>query len=146
MEDQDQDHLLEMDLQIDSDVRQQLYEAAKWSKSISIVMFIACGLVLFFVVIGGTALFSVFRNFGSEFDIVNEFGGAVLIAIIVIVVAVVALIYYFLFNFSQKIKTALISDNTEFLNAGLKSLKIFFIITTVFAILSLVNSVAQIFR
>jgi hypothetical protein len=52
-------------------------------------------------------------------------------------------VYYFLYNFSQKIKTALLTENTADLNAGLKSLKIFFIITTSFAIISLLNTIAQ---
>jgi hypothetical protein len=146
MENLEQDHLTEMDLHIDDDVRQQLYEAGKWSKFISIVMFVACGLLLLMAVLGGAALLSVFRNIGSAYGFIGEFGGAVLIAIIVLLAAVLALVYYFLFNFSNKIKTALLANNTADLNAGLKSLKIFFIITTVFAIISLLNSISQLFR
>ena len=146
MENSEQNHLQEMDLQIDNDVRQQLYESARWSKFISIVMFVACGLILFFGIIGGTKLFSIFRNAGSDYAFFDEFGAILIVVFLVVIVAVVALVYYFLFNFSQKIKTALLSENTEDLNAGLRSLKIFFIITTVFAILSLLNSVIQLFR
>lgn len=146
MEDLEQDHLIEMDVHIDDDVRQQLYEAGKWTKFISIVVFVACGLLLLVALLGGASLLSVFRSFGPAYGYFGELGGVILIAIIVVFVAVLALVYYFLFNFSRKIKNALLTNNTADLNAGLKSLKIFFIITTVFAIISLLNSIVQLFR
>lgn len=141
MENMEQDHLTEMDLHIDADVRQQLHEAGKWTKFISIVMFVACGLLLLAGILGSVAFLSVFRSLGAGYGFLGDFGGAALIIIVVVIVAVLGLVYYFLFNFSKKIKTALLSDNTADLNAGLKSLKIFFIITTVFAIISLLNSI-----
>ncbi len=140
------DHLIEMDLHMDDDVRQQLYEAGKWTKFISIVMFVACGLLLLVGLLGGASLLSVFRSLGATYGYFGEFGGVVLIAIIVVFVGVLALVYYFLFTFSRKIKTALLTNNTADLNAGLKSLKIFFIITTVFAMISLLNTISQLFR
>ena len=146
MENLEDDHLIEMDLHIDDDVRQQLYEAGKWTKFISIVMFVACGLILLVALLGGASLLSVFRSLGATYGYFGELGGVVLIAIIVVFVGVLALVYYFLFTFSRKIKTALLTNNTADLNAGLKSLKIFFIITTVFAIISLLNSISQLFR
>ena len=143
MENMEQDQLTEMDLHIDSEVRQQFYEAAKWSKFISIVMFVACGLLLLVGILGGAAFFSVFKNIAAGYRFFGDFGGAAFIIVVLVFVAVLGLVYYFLFNFSQKLKTALLTDNTADLNAGLKSLKIFFIITTVFAIISLLNSISQ---
>lgn len=146
MENLEQDHLEELDLHIDNDVRQKLYETAKWSKFISIVMFVACGFMLLFGVLGGTAFLSIFKNMSSDYAFMNEIGGAVIIVVVLIIVAVIGLVYYFLFNFSQKIKAALVSDNTEDLNAGLRSLKIFFIISTVIAIISLLNNIFNLFN
>ena len=145
MENSEQDHLAEMDLQLEGEVRHQLNDAAKWSKFISIVVFIACGLVLVFGTMGGAAIFNSFRRLGNVGDIFTGFGGSMLIVVIFFIVAVVALVYYFLFNFSGKIKNALITENIAELNAGLRSLKIFFIITTVFAILSLLNTIIKLF-
>jgi hypothetical protein len=141
MENFNQDHLTNMDLEMDREVRLQLNEAAKWSKFISIVMFVASGLILIFGIVGGAALTGVLRKFGRTYDVLGGFDGAVFIAIIAFIAVVLALVYYFLFNFSQKIKTALLSENTADFNAGLKSLKTFFIITTVFAILTLLSTV-----
>lgn len=145
MENLQQDHLRGMDIEIDNPVRQQLYDTARWTKFISIVMFVACGLLLVFGTIGGATLFTVIRKMGPAGGLMNEMSGALFIAIVLLVVAVLAIVYYFLFNFSRKVKIALLSENTAELNAGLRSLKTFFIITTVFAILSLLNSIASMF-
>jgi hypothetical protein len=141
MENLNEDQLTNMDLEMDREARLQLNEAAKWSKFIAIVMFIACGLILIFGIAGGAALTGVLRKLGGTYDVLGGFDGAVLIIAIIFIVAVLALVYYFLFDFSQKIKAALLSENTADFNAGLKSLKIFFIITTVFAILGLLSKV-----
>jgi len=145
MENSEQDHLAGMDLQLEGEVRHQLNDAAKWSRFISVVVFFACGLVLVSGTIGGAAIFNSFRRLGNAGDIFTGFGGSMLIVVIFFMVAVVALVYYFLFNFSAKIKSALISESITELNAGLRSLKIFFIITTVFAILSLLNTIVKLF-
>jgi hypothetical protein len=141
MENFNQDHLTNMDLEMNGEVRLQLNEAAKWTKFISIIMFIACGLILIFGIAGGAAVTRILKKLGGTYDVLGDFNGAILILIVVLVVAVLALVYYFLFNFSKKIKTALLSENTADFNAGLKSLKIFFIISTVFAILGLLSNV-----
>ena len=145
MENLQNDHLSEMDLQLDGEVRQQLYDAGKWARFISIVMFVACGLMLFFGIVGGAAILSALNKLGSTREFFGELNGTVFLVIVVFVIVAVAVVYYFLFNFARKIKNALISENTAELNAGLKSLKIFFIITTVFAILSLLNSIKEMF-
>ncbi len=145
MENLNKDHLTNMDLEMDREVRLQLNETAKWTKFISIVMFIACGLILIFGIAGGAALTGVLRKLGGTYDVLGSFSGAILIIVIVFIIAVLALVYYFLFDFSQKIKTALLSENIADFNAGLKSLKTFFIITTVFAILSLLNNLYNLF-
>jgi hypothetical protein len=144
MEDLRQDHLSQMDLQVDNIVRQQFYEAGKWSKFIAIVMFVACGLMLLFGILGGAAIYTALKKFGN-YQFITDFDGTLLIAVLVLVVAILAVVYYFLYNFSRKIKRALISDNTTELNEGLKSLKTFFIISTVLSILSLLFSIAKFF-
>ena len=143
MDNIEQDHLTQLDLNIDADVRQQLNEAAKWTKFISIVMFVICGFLLLIGVLGGAAILALVERFGTRYNLPGNFGGGLLILVMVIFVGILGLIYYFLFNFSKKIKAALLADNTADLNAGLKSLKLFFIITTVFAMLSLLNSILQ---
>jgi hypothetical protein len=145
MEDLQNDYLTHVGLQVDDEVRQQLTSSAKWTKFISIVMFVACGLILIFGIIGGAAMATTFSRFGSSYSMLGNFTGPVLIAIVVVCVAILAVVYYFLYNFSQRITRALIADSSTELNAGLKSLKTFFIITTIFAILSLLTSIYNLF-
>ena len=140
MENSTQDHLENVDLQIDNQVRQQLSEAGRWTKFIAIVMFIACGLLLVFGIAGTAALSNIFEKYGRTYRGLLNLDRSFFIVVIILVIAIIALIYYFLFNFSRKIKNALSSDNTTELNTGLKSLKTFFIISTVVAILSLLSS------
>ncbi len=136
----------EMDLQIDGNIKQQFAEAAKWSKFISIVMFVIAGLVLLVGVLGGSAFLGAFKRLGGQYDFLDGFGGPLLIVLFVFVAAIVAVTYYFLFNFSNKIKTALLTENTGELNNALASLKTFFIITTVVSILSLISNIFNIFN
>lgn len=146
MENLQQDHLTNMDLEIDTQVRQQLHEAGKWTRFISIVMFVASGLILLFGIIGGAALSNVFRNLGSGYSVLGDFDGGIFIAIVAFVAIVLAVVYYFMFDFSNKMKTALLSESLSEFNKGLKSLKTFFIITTIFAIISLLSSVYDLFN
>jgi len=145
MEDLQQDHLEEMDLKIDDQVRQQLTEAGKWSKFIAIIMFVACGLILVFGVIAGSAMTSTLSRLGSSYSFFGEFSPGILIGIIILVVAIIGVVYYFLYNFGLKIKNALLSENNKDFNDALRSLKVFFIITTILAILSLLNSLKTLF-
>ena len=56
------------------------------------------------------------------------------------VLLIVLTIYYFLFNFSRKAKMAVIAEDTEELNKGLGSLKIYFIIYAALGLLSISTS------
>ena len=145
MENLQPDHLTHMDLEIDGQVRQDLYEGAKWAKFISILMFVSSGFILLVALLGGTAMNGIFRSFGSKYALLGQMGGGIVIVIFLLVAAVLSFVYYFLYQFSVKVKTALISENSAEFNEGLKSLKTFFIITTVFAILSLLLSIFNIF-
>lgn len=144
MENQQQDHLSQMDIQIDNGARHQLNEAAKWGKFLSLVIFIGCALMLLFGIIGGSALV---KTFGAITPAAVSWGeyGALFIGIIVFVVAIISFVYYFLYQFSVKVKSALMSENPDQFNAAIKSLKTFFIITTIAGGLSLLSSLAKIF-
>ena len=146
MENSQQDHLEEMGLQLDGDARLQLSVASRWARFIAILVFVGCGLMLVFGLIGGAAIMRAFDRIGSFNNIFGNFGGTLFIVLILFAVTVICVVYYFLLAFSKKIKDALLSESTADLNAGLRSLKTFFIITTVFAILSLINTLAVFFR
>jgi hypothetical protein len=145
MEDTQKNFLSEMDLQADDQARLQLMETAKWSKFISITMFVFAGLILIGGVLGGAVMEGVLQQLGTRYNSLLGQGGAVIIIIAVLAAVVFAGMYYFLFSFAQKIKNALLSENTEELNGGLKMLKTFFIISTVLAIAGLLINIVNFF-
>lgn len=145
MEEPQKDLLSEVDLQADVQVRKKLYESAKWSKTIAIFMFIAAGLVLIGGLAGNFTAGNTLLKAGGLSAFLSALGPAALKLIVVAMAGIIVLVYFFLFRFSAKTKLAVHTENTEALVAGLKSLKIFFIITTVLAALGLINSIIQFF-
>ena len=58
-----QDQLTQMDVQLDLESRQHLFDASKWSKFLSVIVFIACALVLVFGIMGGKSIISAMEKF-----------------------------------------------------------------------------------
>jgi flagellar biosynthesis protein FlhB len=144
MELNETDHLSEMGLQIDNEVRQQFITAGTWAKFLSVLMFICGGILLLAGIFGGSEIINQYSKL-RPLSGLSEYQGGAIVAIVIFVVMVLIVVYYFLFNFSGKIKTALQNENVADLNTGLKSLKIYFILTTVFAILSLLFTLYSLF-
>ena len=140
------DSLSGLDLQVDQEVRQQLTQAAKWTKFISLAVFISCALLVLLLVTIGNSLMIIFAKYGGA--VFSGFGGlsaGIIIGIGTFVLLVLGVIFYFMFNFSVKIKNAMLTENTRALNAGLNSLKTFFIIVSVLGALSLLSAIYSIF-
>ena len=142
MEQIQQDHLSDLDLQVDNEVRQHLHDSAKWSKFISLTILIFCGLIFICCVLAGNAIMNALDNAapGSVFE---EFTSTAVMGIIFFAIAFVGFLYYLLYNFSAKIKMALINEDSEFLNKGLRSLKIFVIISAIASLLTLAGNIYQ---
>ncbi len=147
MEDSQNSLLPDMDLKVDDPAKRDLSDAAKWSKIISIIMFVFAGIILLMGIAGSSQLSgSVFRSLGKEYGDIFRYGGTWLFVIVFIVVVVIAVLYYFLFSFSAKMKTALLTEDRAQFNGALKMLKVFFIATTVLAILSLLMNIMNLFK
>jgi len=147
MEQFQQDQLSDLNLQVDSEVRQHLGSSAKWTRFISITVFVFCGLFLLIALAASSVIMSTVKKLSPEsFNFLGDASVGIIIGIIIFAVAIMVIVYYFLFNFSAKIKLALLSEDIDALNKGLASLKTFFIITTVFSILALLNSIYTLFK
>ena len=124
-----QDDILsdEQELKIDEETSGYLIETSRWSKFIAITILaltaIFCLILIFFwkFVIGAMNL-SLWYYRWSQSNLI------LLIAALAILIASVVVAYYYLINFSGKIKTGIETENMETVNEGLKSLKIHFII------------------
>ncbi len=137
------DQLDELGLHYDNDARRELFEATKWARLISIFVFVGCGLFVLLILLAGSRIISYFE--ANLFASLGESGVVLIIAGVAVLLALVVATYYFLFSFSSKTKDGLITENTPGINAGFASLKLFFIITSVISILSLLATIYQAF-
>ena len=142
------DFLDDQSLQVDHEVRHQFLESAKWAKFIAITVFILFLIGFLILAISGTAIFNVLQSL-DQFRRIGSFTSGMslvlLLSIVFVVFAIFGVVYYFLYNYSVKIKLALATDNTDTMNKALLSLKIFFIISGVFSILTLINNLKNLF-
>lgn len=130
------DHLSNLGLELDGESRQSLNEAAKWTRFISIIVFIFGGILLLFGIVGGSRMLSAIEELSSAYRNMPEASGVILIAII-LVVAFMFTVNYFLFRFAQKMKSALTTENSQDFLLSLGSMKTYFVITTVLSGLAL---------
>lgn len=147
MEDSQNSLLPDMDLKVDDPAKRDLTDAAKWSRIISIIMFVFAGIILLMGIVGGSQLNSnAFGSLGSIYGDIFRYSGAWLLVAVFIVVIVIGVLYYFLFSFSSKMKTAVSTEDPVQFNGALKMLKVFFIATTVLAMLSLLMNIMNLFK
>lgn len=145
MEQMRTDHLSgENELEIDSHAGRQLSEAAKWARFIAITVFAICGLLLLMVILAASIVENAFDAFGGYGAALSASGNkGALISVIVIIGLIVSGAYYLLFDFGNKTKVAVSTEDHPKLTGGLKSLRIFFVITTVLSILGLLRSLSN---
>ncbi len=140
MEELKEDHLSGIDLEVDNETRDELHTASKWGRFIGIFMFVICGILLIAVATGGNAfaqiLQAAFYNLGFVFAVDT----ALLVVTMFAAILFFAVSYYFLYNFSVKIKQALHEESTGHLNQGINSLKLFFILSGVVSIIGVLFS------
>lgn len=146
MEQMTGDRLSDLDLQLDNEVRTQLSETGKWTKFISVAIFICCGLLAILLVVASTTLMSIFERYGgARFSGFGDITGGFVMGVGIFMILILATVYFFMFRFSSNIKTALQTENTNTLNSGISSLKTFFIITSILGVISLLFSVYSLF-
>jgi hypothetical protein len=145
MESQNTDMLSSIDLQIDNAVKQQFSEAAKWSKFISILVFVFAGIMLVVGIAASTFLLQALSKYYSSFLTIGTLGNGMIIATVVVVVALFSFIYFFLYKFATKVKQAIATEDQNLMTEALGALKTFFIISTIFGGLSLLFSIVNLF-
>ncbi len=149
MDNYKQDSLSSFGLQLDDEVKQELMETAKWTKFISVVVFCFFAVMLLFSIFGASALFNSLRNIrqlDEKLIMITSIGGGVVAAIIAVIIIFVTLTYYFMFRFSTKIKSGIVVENEQNVNEAFSSLKIFFIITTIFGIVTLLGTIINLIK
>ncbi|HEX7903401.1 MAG TPA: DUF5362 family protein [Chitinophagaceae bacterium] len=131
-------------LNVDDPIRNHLFETAKWGRFLAIVGFVICGLI----VVAGIFAATSFNDLSSggyrgRYDMYDESAGLGAIGPMVLVICIiVATLYFFpslfLLRFSNRMKTALASDNQELLASSFQNLKIVFRYTGIMSIVFIV--------
>jgi len=141
--------LIQLDLEIDHRwLTNSMNESLKNGQNfISITVFIFCGLFLLILLAVSGEFMKGFRTSIKRYNgLLENADPAVFLAIFVVALLLFAAVYYFLFDFSKKVKSALISENTEELNKGINSLKIYFIIYACLGMLGILSSIITLFN
>jgi hypothetical protein len=140
MEENSQESLIE--LNVDYDAGNILKETARWTKFISIIGIIGVALLLLCLLFAGTMITTLTSRMMPGFE---GYAG-ILISVVIIVVAILGLMVSLLYRFSTNIKKGIETQDQEAFNKGLSSLKIYFIISGVFAVISLLANFGSLFK
>jgi hypothetical protein len=117
------------DLQIDHESNAYLSETAKWTKYLSILGFVFCGLIVLASIFAGSFMSGLFLNrYSGNMGSGTAAGISTATGIgITLVYSLFALLYFFpslyLFNFSSKMQVALRNNDQAQLNLSFKNLK-----------------------
>jgi magnesium-transporting ATPase (P-type) len=133
------DLLEDPELEVDAESHQALETVAKWSRFISITMFVFCTLAFLIFLIGGITALQNLSRYSSTFRMAGASGGAVLILMLVAVV-IITLWYNFLYKFSVRLREALFSQEPQLLASAFNSLRVHLIFSIVISALGILSS------
>ena len=131
------------ELEIDQTASKNLIDAARWARFMAIFMFVTMGCVLIILI----ALQDRISTSISDYlpSIGRSEGFVYLLMFVIVIVLVVTVIMVFLLRGAVQIKRGIETRNQQELVDGLRSLKIYFTIYGVLAIVSLVFSIIGLF-
>jgi nitric oxide reductase large subunit len=128
------------DSNMDHVTQEHLQSVSKWTRFISITGFIGLGLILIILLIAGSQVAGQLSSLSglNGFDMA---GAGVIIAIIVVAILIMVLWVYFLFKASNLLSNGLQSRDSAMIADGFRAMKIYFIISFVLSVLSLLSAV-----
>jgi len=132
-----------LELQVDQTAAKNLSDVARWARFLSITGFVCMSLMVIFFVSMQSRLAAAMSQIVPGFSDLNGIG--VLLAIIIIAAAVGCLLLYFLFRGSTLIKRGIETKNQEVFNTGLASLKAYFTMYGILAIIVFITNLVSIF-
>jgi uncharacterized membrane protein YjgN (DUF898 family) len=126
------------DLHLDQQSVNYLSEAARWSRLLSIVGFIYCGIMAVCGLFLGSMMTKMMMSSIGGNDAVMSGVGTAFVSFFIILMALILFFpAYYLFNFSTKVRRALHNNDQAVLTDSLKNLKSFFKFCGVFVIIIL---------
>jgi hypothetical protein len=109
------------ELEVDHELSNTFSNMAKWAQFVGIAGFILTTIMLLVIFIIGKAFSAV-----PQFDMIMAYGGGAITTMYVIIAALFFFPALFAFNFSRKLKNALLNNDQQGLNAAFASLKLRF--------------------
>jgi hypothetical protein len=114
------------DLHLDQQSVNYLNETARWSRLLSIIGFIYCGLMAIVGLFFGSMMSRMMPGMGGSEAALSGIGSAFLSIFIILMALILFFPAYYLFNFSSKMRRALRNNDQAVLTESLKNLKSFF--------------------
>jgi divalent metal cation (Fe/Co/Zn/Cd) transporter len=114
------------DLHLDQQSVNYLSETARWSRLLSIVGFIYCGLMAVCGLFMGSMMTKIMSASMGGSDAMSGVGTAFVSFFIIFMALILFFPAYYLFNFSTKIRRAIQNNDQTILADSLKNLKSFF--------------------
>lgn len=127
------------DMNMDANTQTYLQSISKWSRFISITGFVMGGLFLLLFAAYGRQILSAFAILASAGD--GETAG-IIIAIIIVGSVLVGCWLFFLFRSSKLINQGLTSKDSILISEGFKSMRIYFIISFIISVLTILSSLS----
>ena len=131
------------DTNLDSVTQNHLLGISKWTKFISLSIAIAIALFIVAMLAIGSQFLQAFSQYSF---MMGSDSILVIVLIFLVIFAIMGVWLYFLYRTSTKLRKGLETRSSTDIADGLKSLKIFFVISFVFSLLSLLTTITTMFK
>jgi hypothetical protein len=142
MENPQEQSLLQMNL--DYDGGHILHETVRWSRFLSIVGIIGIALIVLVFALAGTALVATISTLAPGIATLAGLGTALVVCVLLVFFAVLGFSVYMLYRFSVLTRRGIDRQDQAAFTEGIKCLKIYFIISGIFAILGLLGNLSSV--
>jgi len=132
-----------LELQVDQTASKNLSDAVRWAKFLSVTGFVCMGLMVIVFLAMQAQIASALSQVIPAFANLDSF--AMLITVIIFIAGIGCLLMYFLFRGAILIRRGIETKSQETFNNGLASLKNYFIMYGILAIVGLVSNLVSIF-
>jgi hypothetical protein len=125
-----------LDLDVDPQVSRSFREASRWAKFIGIIWAICLGFIVLIAALGGAAFVDGFTSAVESYESpIGDLIGRMFFVVMGLIVIVGGILLFFLFKFCSQTKAGLERQDQSLFNNGLKSLKNYFMIYGIIALL-----------
>ena len=138
MENKQEDSFLQMHL--DYDGGNILQETVRWSRFLAIVGFIGLGIILVGCALASSTFFTLFSTLAPGGQLL---GGALVVVLLLALLAAWGTAVFMLFRFSALTRRGITQQDQVVFAEAMKCLKIYFIISGVLGVLSLLGNISS---